>query len=356
VDVSVAGAGSAGGLDFEVGFGEGLRLSGVATPYSVSGGSTVQLTAAVVDETGAILVPSGPASLAAFVVLPDASQVQLSMADDGLSGDGLAGDGTYGVVYSATAEEGIYNVVFQADANFGAARVQRSGQGSFAVQPSGASLLGGIVETPVDADGDGLWEKVEFSQTVATSNVDDYAFMADVADVNGKLISQVVTSVDPSLSPGSQDLVLSVDSADIVANGVSGGVVLTKLRLLDLDKGSLAAATAPDYVSAPYSLSALAAPAPPVIGSLTPASGDRRGGNTVVLHGNNLSGVQQVLIGGVSASFVPSANDAIIVTVPPSKRRKVRHLSGQGPQLVSVQVVTPWGQDVEPGAYAYVWK
>lgn len=82
---------------------------------------------------------------------------------------------------------------------------------------------------------------------------------------------------------------------------------------------------------------------PPLLTSVTPASGPAGGGSSVQLHGDNFFVPQQVLFGATPAVINTSTPTVVTVTAPP-----------HAPALVAVSISTPDGTATLNEAYAFV--
>jgi hypothetical protein len=84
---------------------------------------------------------------------------------------------------------------------------------------------------------------------------------------------------------------------------------------------------------------------PPELTEVVPAEGLKAGGETVELVGVNLNGTTAVKFGAKAAASFTVDDDALITAVSPS---------AAAAGIVDMEVVTPAGSAVLPGAYTYV--
>ncbi|MEW6741724.1 MAG: choice-of-anchor X domain-containing protein [Planctomycetota bacterium] len=358
-DVTVnvhAGPSSAASLSFTLRFDNGRKLVAQANPPLVAAGSSVQLTAAIVDALGTVLVGASP-SFSAEIRLPDRTTQVLPLFDDGLHGDGAAGDGTFGNAFSDTLQEGRYDAQCSGLVDLGAEWVERTETVAFAVIPAGGTLTGLPVESTPDLDQNGFYDSLNFDQTVTFTRDGAFRLTAPLLDSAGELVAQVSHDYVNTQGAGAATVTLVVSARDIVVHGVDGPWTLSGLTLYDLDRGSLPSSVASDYVTQAYPIGSFEPPPPPRISWVIPSEGPFSGGNEVVVSGSDLDVASRVFVGENEASFTITGADSLLVTVPPFDPQT--RMTGHRPEAMServavpVKVVTPWTTVVAPAAYTY---
>ncbi|MEW6743488.1 MAG: choice-of-anchor X domain-containing protein [Planctomycetota bacterium] len=358
-DVTVnilSGPSSAANLSFTLRFDNGRKLLAQADPTLVAAGSTVQLTAAIVDALGTVLVGASP-SFSAEIRLPDRTTQVLPLFDDGLHGDGAAGDGTFGNAFSDTLQEGRYDAQCSALLDLGAEWVERTETVAFAVIPAGGTLTGLPVESTPDLDQNGFYDSLNFDQTVTFTRNGAFRLTAPLLDSAGELVAQVSHDYVNTQGAGAATVTLVVSARDIVVHAVDGPWTLSGLTLYDLDVGSLPSSVAPDCVTQAYQSGSFEPPDAPGISWVIPSEGPFSGGNEAVISGSDLDVASRVFVGENEAFFTITDAYSLLVTVPPfdPQPRTTRHHPEAMSERVAVpvKVVTPWTTVVAPAAYTY---
>jgi len=191
--------------------------------------TTVQLTARLEDSVGTVLVGTSP-SVTATVTLPDATTSPVTLLDDGASGDGAANDGIFGVSFAATTQEGRYGARVRAVSTLGAETVERTADLLFSVAPVGAQFSGSPTEELPDDDLDTLHDALRFRWPIDLTRNGEWVVTAELRDGTDERIAELNETVANTAGPTTVDVLLTVDAADLVRNGVDAPGASTTRR------------------------------------------------------------------------------------------------------------------------------
>ncbi len=331
-------------LNYTLYFANGRRMVVGVTPTIATPSSRIVITAKIVDADGAVL-SGGLGGFSATVNVPDGATQTLILRDDGQHDDGAPEDGVLGGSYEPV-RSGRYHVSVAGSRTVGTEQVSRVGETAFVVSAAGASFAGGIVETPVDADGNGLYDTLTFSQGVTFTTNGHYTVVAEL--MAGPIqLTTLRWSFADTVGATTQTAVLSVAGRDLVRHNQPGPWTLSNMRISREDVGALITVTAPDHVTQTYQLSQFERPAAPEILEFTPTRGSWKGGEEIRIAGRGLAETKEVIVGGRSAAFTLRGNYDLGVVTPDLPESP---LESRG---VDVKVITPWGQCVAPQRFVY---
>ncbi len=323
--------------------GRRLVLELPTEPMLPSASTTVR--ASVQDDAGSVIVGTG-GTMEVTIAIPDQSEETLQLFDDGAHGDGEAGDGVFANEFSNTSLGGRYLVEAHGIIPVDGEVVERSAAGMFVVNSSPATLIAVTAERPVDDDGDGLYERLEFDIAASTNEPGIYQVRAVLVDAAQAVIAEdhAVFEIPPGTP--AHTATLQVDAAAIIVHGVSGPWTLAEIELLDDDQ-VIRVSTLPDWPTAVYLLSAFAPPPPPVVTEVLPDYGSVRGGDQVILQGGYLEYVSAITWGGNPvAEFDVWSESAIRLYTPPAT-----DCAGSGAPIV---LTTAWTAATLSDAFTYL--
>lgn len=218
-----------------------------ALPEWQGNGAVLNLSATLVDDSSAQI--SG-ASVIANVILPDGTEEQIDLFDDGSHNDGSAGDGEYGDAYANTSQGGSYVILFTAAGNYDGKAYVRNASRVVFIAPDTANFDSGISDQGSDQDSDGLFDYLEITIPLTVNTAGNFAVNGDLYK-GDSLIS--TAAVDADLASGSQTVTLRFPAEDIVAANLDGPYTLKNLMLLDISSvTNLIQATDPNYQTSAY--------------------------------------------------------------------------------------------------------
>ncbi|MCB8981953.1 MAG: SUMF1/EgtB/PvdO family nonheme iron enzyme [Ardenticatenaceae bacterium] len=194
----------------------------LATPVVL----TTTVTAAGTSVTGA--------TLSATVTKPDGSESSIGLLDNGAAPDAVASDGVYSGTYLDTNQSGFYVVDVIAEGNHSGLDFKRTTATVFSVAPNIASLQGGYGDSPIDADGNGLYEYLEFEANVEVVEAGTISFSAMLTGNGGQFIDQANQIVSVA-TPGTQQITMRFSGEAIRASGIDGPYTIVPITLLDDD-------------------------------------------------------------------------------------------------------------------------
>lgn len=222
-------------------------LSGTL-PQWQENAAQVQLTAKVfVDET---TILKG-AAVQAKITLPDGTQENLDMLDDGANGDGAAGDGVYGLVFSNTTQGGLYSVLLTAQGTYNTEPYLRNASGMFTIAPLSASMEMTLSDRGVDENLDGFYEWLEIDVPVTVNTAGSYS-------LSGELYAGTtylgMAKVSGDWTTGELEIPLRFTSQAIVEAKIDGPYFVRNLLLVDETETTiLIQAEDPYYQTTAYS-------------------------------------------------------------------------------------------------------
>lgn len=228
----------------------GYSLAAVSGPYPITytiyaNPDTVLVTEAFAPEwqrlnTPVIITatvrsaatPVTGATVNAVVTRPDGGQGNLILLDNGVAPDAVAADGIYSGVYTNTAQPGFYAVDVAAEGVYQALAFRRTTSTVFAVAPGTASLPGNYADHPIDEDGNGLYEYLEFEVDIQVAEAGALALSAVLAGSGGQFIDLANMVVEVTTT-STQTLHLRFSGEAIRASGIDGPYTVAPVTLLD---------------------------------------------------------------------------------------------------------------------------
>ncbi len=210
----------------------------------------IQITATFADGG----TPITGAVATATIQKSDQTTDTLTLYDDGTHGDTTSNDGIYFNTYAGTSVTGYTDIFVTAIAT----GVQREASTHIVVAPTTAQLTSSYSETPVDSDGDGLYNTLRINVGVDVSLAGDYEVSGVLQDASGNTIAQAgfSTLLEGSGEPGvgQQFISLDFDGGLIYQHGVDGPYFLKHVVAYDQNDVSIQT----DYVQDAYTTSAYA--------------------------------------------------------------------------------------------------
>ncbi|MCB9020416.1 MAG: SUMF1/EgtB/PvdO family nonheme iron enzyme, partial [Chitinophagales bacterium] len=204
---------------------------------------TTTVTAAGTPVTGA--------TLSATVTRPDGSESSIGLLDNGVAPDAVASDGVYSGSYLDTNQSGFYVVDVIAEGNHNGLDFKRTTATVFSIASNIASLQGGYGDSPIDADGNGLYEYLEFEANVEVVEAGTISFSAMLTGNGGQFIDQANQIVSMT-TPGTQQITMRFSGEAIRASGINGPYTIVPITLLDDDTFILLDEDTTGWQTAPY--------------------------------------------------------------------------------------------------------
>jgi hypothetical protein len=175
--------------------------------------------------------PVFDAQLTAQVAAPDDSLTEIHLSDNGLGYDETASDGIYTGAIPNTTLAGTYRLVVEArEGTSGLPAFSREAFAMATVSESAQALAGSYLDTPVDTDGDGLFNELQVEVGLSLTAAGRYRLFAILADSAGHTHE---ANVLLDLPVGTSTAVLTFDGADIYQNGVDGPYRLSTIRVAE---------------------------------------------------------------------------------------------------------------------------
>ncbi|MCE7979545.1 MAG: hypothetical protein DYG89_00015 [Caldilinea sp. CFX5] len=166
------------------------------------------------------------ATITGTVILPDGAHFPLTFTDDGTQGDATAQDGRYTAQFTAPG----YNSHLQIDLRARYDGVVRQESTSIEVVGPTATLQQISGERAVDANGNGLYERLELDLLLAVQSAGAYEFQGTLVDSSGKPLAFALRAiVFNALPTGLQTITLTFDGAMLHGAGSDGPYTLTDL-------------------------------------------------------------------------------------------------------------------------------
>ena len=332
-------------LNYCLYFANGRRMEARVTPFISHPGISDTIVGKIVDANRVVL-SGGTGEFSAIVHVPDGTTQLVALLDDGAHGDGAFGDGVFGGCYLPT-KAGRYSALVRGTRSVGLEQVSRTADTSFVVTPTGASFAGAIIETPIDANGNGLYDSLTFEQGMSFTENRRYNVIGDLTDGHGIVIDILRWGFENTFGSTTRTVTLSVKGQELVRHSRSGPWTLTNIRIIRDDAGGLVVATEADYVTRAYDLNQFERPAAPRIIEVSPREGPWNGGTEILIFGAGLAETKQVLVGGESAELMLRDNHDMGIVIPPLAARP------SAPREVEIKLITPWGQCVAPQKFVY---
>ena len=210
-----------------------VRFYYKADQYTYRPSDLVTSEVALVDATTPVL----GAVVTGTVIQPDGSALALSFYDDGTHGDTAAGDGVHTTQFNASSTNGHPTIELRATKG----NVARLLETSIAVAAQTAQFQTVTGESPVDLDGNGLydWLNLDVQLNVLTSG--HFEVSGVLTDNNGNVVasSTFATLLNGSdlLPVGLQTIVLPFAGESIRAHGVDGPYTLERIVVRDQTDG-----------------------------------------------------------------------------------------------------------------------
>ncbi len=131
----------------------------------------------------------------ADITYPDQTTTQYTLTDDGTGSDSAAGDGVFMLDFADTTQIGTYYVTLTANAADGS--FQRTAFDSFTISSANINISGGMSDSAIDSDNDGIYESLQVTIPVDISEPTDFMVIGNLTDSSGNIIdtdgSEVVT-------------------------------------------------------------------------------------------------------------------------------------------------------------------
>ncbi|MBI3926363.1 MAG: VWA domain-containing protein [Armatimonadetes bacterium] len=159
-------------------------------------------------------LPVTGAQVRATITLPDASQIEVELLDDGNSPDAVAGDGTYSVLIPS-GQDGTYQVEVTADNGGGTAALTNTGLSD----NNSPNINGGFADSAPDAPVNEDFERAQnFSFQVQGVQADDHGNVVGTATA--------LTADNSGVTPGRIDSAGDVDMFAITVPAALGQVAI----------------------------------------------------------------------------------------------------------------------------------
>ena len=189
-------------------------------------GSTANFTATLQGTSGGI----NTATITATLRRPDNVTDTLVLANQG--------NGLFTADYTIPNAPGYIVTAITAQGSDGSVSFTRQDDMLIAVSSPSAQLQGNYADTPVDSDGNGLYEALAFEADLAISTAGSYVVSANLTK-NGQLISSHSSHL--SLATGTQRITLQFSGEDIRLGQVNGPYTISDFIVTDLQKGGIPA-------------------------------------------------------------------------------------------------------------------
>lgn len=157
------------------------------------------------------LTPLLNSTVSATITLSDASSSTITLFDDGLHQDLSANDGFYSNSFPGFSTTGFADIIVNAQND----SIIRQSSLNVLVSPASAQLTGSYSETPIDSDGDGLYNALDITVEINVVETGHYSLSGTLTDNSGNRIQSQTysTLIDglPELSPGVHNINFSFD-------------------------------------------------------------------------------------------------------------------------------------------------
>ncbi|MDF1541192.1 MAG: alpha/beta hydrolase, partial [Candidatus Thorarchaeota archaeon] len=203
--------------------GSPIQMEALTDKNFYHNGEPITITATINENA----TPLTGVTVETKIALPDDSRETIVLHDDGANGDATADDGLYTGTFVNTSGSGLYRMLVEASSG----AINRETTLLVNVAASESYILGSINESPLDSDGNGYYDALEFEIGVSTPLGNTYVLAGSLIDGSGVEIAHV--SLDTSLSAGQHSIVLSVDGFDIYAHGQDGPYYLEQVVLAE---------------------------------------------------------------------------------------------------------------------------
>jgi formylglycine-generating enzyme required for sulfatase activity len=178
---------------------------------------------AITTTVSAATTPLTGATVTAMVTHPDGSQAPLTLPE--------AGVGIYSGSYADTAQPGFYTVFVTAEGVHNGQAYLRNATTVFVVAPAVAALAGGYGDSPVDENGNGRYDYLEFEAAVNVTQPATLIMSAVLSGSEGQFIDLATVVAD--VAAGTETLNLRFAGDAIYAGGIDGPYTVAPVTLLD---------------------------------------------------------------------------------------------------------------------------
>ncbi len=192
------------------------------------------------------------ASVGGIVYLPDNTSLGVNLYDDGTNGDPTANDGVYTGQFTAPDVQGNLIVAVEGQKD----NLQRYLELAVPVAIPTAAITGSLASDPVDTNGNGFWDALNFPVQVEVFQSGHFALEGVLVDKTGEIIananydSRQANNGNP-LSTGLNILNLTFSSQAFIEHGIDGPYTLTRLQLRKTDSFALPIGYANDLYTTP---------------------------------------------------------------------------------------------------------
>lgn len=160
------------------------------------------------------------------------------------------GDGIYAANYTIPDSPGYLDITVVAIGNDNGTDFTRQSNLLAIVTPDDAQFSGTYGDQGNDSNGDGLFEKLDFSAEVNVSTTGDYIISALLVSEDGSLITSI--AVETSLSAGTHSVILPFNGDDIRFSETDGPYAVTNLRITEINTGIPSQIIEQAWVTATY--------------------------------------------------------------------------------------------------------
>jgi Tol biopolymer transport system component len=191
--------------------------------------STPVVVAARVTIDGGTPVTGG--AVTAEIHRPDGQTDLLTLFDDGQHQDGEANDGLSANNYTGANVGGFYSVTYRATGAHQARAYERTHTAVFSIGSAAAVLSNHYRDTPLDNNGDGLYEALQVQVGLNVNSSGKYTLSAEL--YAGDNFVARASRAHVSLTAGARAIRLLFDGEDIRQSGLNGPYTLRNVLLLD---------------------------------------------------------------------------------------------------------------------------
>jgi len=194
---------------------------------------TLLLKANLSTETGI-----AGASVVAAITLPNATEMNITLYDDGTHNDSVANDGVYINTFNTTSAEGVYFIDIAANGTLEGYPFIREVHSYKEVFPQTGKIAGNYADYGLDLNGNGLFDFLALNVTVNITQAGNFTVSGWLSFNNSQIAS---ASNSTELSTGIKKVALYFRGADVYRNKLNGSFEVStiiydeKNRKLDYD-------------------------------------------------------------------------------------------------------------------------
>ena len=159
------------------------------------------------------------ATVVAAITLPNATETNITLYDDGTHNDSVANDGVYTNTFNATSAEGVYFIDISANGTLNGYKFIREVHSYREVFPQIGRITGNYADYGLDLNGNGLFDFLILNVTVNITQASNFTVSGWLSFNNSQIAS---ASNSTELSTGTKKVVLYFKGADVYRNKLNG--------------------------------------------------------------------------------------------------------------------------------------